>query len=681
MTLCDYAAKPAPHEVEAELSCSKGQIIVADTRQRAGSCGSVDTARRPDTELDRALTREMAANYVRQSGTEEGVPPVGGASAANDYAALLESYDGATARRSQQHTEAQEEEDEEGSVDSHSTADEKSEIDVYFDVETADGLDSVCVSVRRTETMQDVAERVAAAVGTSRAHMCELMELDAGSERRTVAEASPSLSLSWRQALTDEDNRFVVPRIAAPVSPSGQEEPGGAAGLDSLEHGQGAVVSESEEQRAQLSAQLRHAKAELAKSSLRCTELQTECLGFQSEFVGMSRDNSQLSVDHKRLTELCRQQAERLHHMTLDCDAMRTTVLQAHTAIATVLSAGKVMEQLQDELSLLQCALGDSVNEQTTLSPLAGTAAASAPTPTLDHTAGSRDTRSLEEEMSALQSEHDQLQVAWLRGEEEHTHRMRPTAVTTTMVASLVDAVRSVTRATARGSQLSDVERRYRALQQELAELSAAYTQQQHEKDTFRSQLAALAAAEVEAVAAKSATEGALEHRIGALREASEAQLADANAQVAAAVAERDGALGRIVVLEDELSTSVKEVSVLEVSLAASREQLAGMYKAVETQHWGVVQLNDRLKQTEQDEKHTRTLLDASVEAAEQQRASFGVELAELHEELARVTEEAQLSEVALTAAMDVVEECRSKLSATDWRAITAATQPQPNPL
>ena len=74
-------------------------------------------------------------------------------------------------------------------------------------------------------------------------------------------------------------------------------------------------------------------------------------------------------------------------------------------------------------------------------------------------------------------------------------------------------------------------------------------------------------------------------------------------------------------------------------------------------------------------------MLDASVEAAEQQRASFGVELAELHEELARVTEEAQLSEVALTAAMDVVEECRTKLSATDWRAITAATQPQPNPL
>eukprot|EP01043_Picozoa_sp_COSAG02_P039157 COSAG02_NODE_3071_length_7425_cov_28.395987_4_plen_671_part_00 len=168
--------------------------------------------------------------------------------------------------------------------------------------------------------------------------------------------------------------------------------------------------------------------------------------------------------------------------------------------------------------------------------------------------------------------------------------------------------------------------------------------------------------------------------KLALLTQESEQRIADFKAQLATAVVERDGALARIAVLEHELSSSVKEGAALEESLASSREQLAAMYKAVETQHWGFAQLKEQLKHAEHNEKHIQSLLDASVEAAEQQRASFGIEMAELHQEIAKVTEEAQLSEVALLAAMDVVEHCRTKISAADWRAITASTQPQPQP-
>lgn len=166
--------------------------------------------------------------------------------------------------------------------------------------------------------------------------------------------------------------------------------------------------------------------------------------------------------------------------------------------------------------------------------------------------------------------------------------------------------------------------------------------------------------------------------KLALLAQNSEQRIADLNAQIATTIAERDGALARITVLEDELSSSVKEGARLEESLAASREQLAGMYKAVETQHWGVAQLKEQLKQAEHNEKHIKTLLDASVAAAEQQCARYGIEIAELGQNLAKVTEEAQLSEVALTAAMDVIEHCRTKVSAADWLAISDSTRPQP---
>eukprot|EP01043_Picozoa_sp_COSAG02_P016890 COSAG02_NODE_753_length_17610_cov_23.119753_14_plen_198_part_00 len=153
---------------------------------------------------------------------EEGVPPLAAASgAASDYASLLESYKGTKLQRRAAKGHA-----EDDSADSLSSDDEQSEIDVYFDVETdGGGRDEVCVSVRRTETMQMVVERVAAAVGRSREQVCDLMELAAGNERQTVAEVSPSLSLPWRQALTDEDCRFVVPRMDTPPARRGPLSP------------------------------------------------------------------------------------------------------------------------------------------------------------------------------------------------------------------------------------------------------------------------------------------------------------------------------------------------------------------------------------------------------------------------------------------------------------------------
>lgn len=135
-------------------------------------------------------------------------------------------------------------------------------------------------------------------------------------------------------------------------------------------------------------------------------------------------------------------------------------------------------------------------------------------------------------------------------------------------------------------------------------------------------------------------------------------------------------AQSKLSMLEEQLAASVKKVSTLDRSLAASREQLAGMYKAVETQHRGVAKLKDQLKHSETNMKHTQALLDVSVRAAEEQRANWEVEADSLRQELSRVTEEAHLSEVALTAAMDVIDQCRTKVSPADWSTITAATQP-----
>eukprot|EP01043_Picozoa_sp_COSAG02_P016891 COSAG02_NODE_753_length_17610_cov_23.119753_15_plen_989_part_00 len=977
------------------------------------------------------------------------------------------------------------------------------------------------------------------------------------------------------------------------------------AARDSLEHVLVAEMSQLEEQRARLSAQLRQAEVELASSSLRCTELQTECMGFQSEFVGMSRDHEQLSVAHERLTDECQQQAEQLQQMVSECEAMRASVLQAHAATATELSVSKVMEQLQDELCRLQCALGDSDEVAATGSSLVASSAVST------------DTYSREEELSALRSEREKLQSDLLQSEDEHTHdierlesqhaaalaaqreesvaviaqlsaehsrvvkhlqedaayataisaggsagdcaddesaeltrrhrealralqaehdvemarlreehaeqlarhveeleavsflvevplvksltaselrdvaatmaseyyedeniveegevgdsmyviqsgtavvekdgrpvatygprdffgervlvmsgsldvgagggtaaraatvradgpvqcfrlgqgpaeslmqryghikeafearsrqyeeedyansvkrksnsgkdgtsvtpvnrqhasllgthrgvdaarQMEPTTVSTTMMAILVDAICTLSRATARGLQLAKIERSYNILREEFESLGAAYKLKHQEETTLQSHLVAMAAEKAEALAAKSASAEALrtvsggyqanieassvelrstkvahetlqakhteltvelraatskleeaqdvisrvlveksqdaaaaaevaaqsaealelerarvkeleanfthtkqrldtlqdrfrqleqeeaattralrvvkqlltridaghvfeqfdsngdgrvtraelragclqmglwpllcsskgqaesvegqqdlgvaadkttpvldetdenavtmtidsivrladadgdgtidaaeftrlgqmkqeldrvcdqmataqheaesklsllaqesQQHVAELRQASEAELANANAKLAAALVDRDSALERTVMLEEQLASSVKKGSALEASLAASREQLAGMYNAVETQHRGVAQLKEQLNHAENNMKHTQTMLDTSVQRAEEQRARFKVEVDSLRQELSRVTEEAHLSEVALTAAMDVVEQCRTKVSPADWSTITGATQPQ----
>jgi peptidyl-tRNA hydrolase len=433
VALFDYDATPqeeADEDDEPELSFKAGQtILVTDTEDADWFTGYLEGTSKGESGVFPATyvrPSESGESSSSQQRSEEGVPPASASRTGPDYASLLDSYDGTKALRGSQS-------DANGdAAASRGGGEEKSEIDVYFDVETADGGHAeVSVSVRRTETMQAVTQRIAAAVGRSREDVCELLELAAGSERQTVAEASPSLSLPWRQALTDEDNRFVVPRAATSRPRSSQQaEPARTASHDSLEQLLVTEVSQLEDQRARLSAQLCHAEAELASSSLRCTELQTECMGFQSEFVGMSRDHGQLSVDHRRLTEQCQQQAERLQQMTSEYDAMRVTVLQAHAATATELSVSKVMEQLEDELYRLQCALGDSVDEQQQqqqhqqqLHVVTGDAA-SARTPDLAAASTTDAARSLEEQLNALQSEYDELQSACERNEEEHTREI-----------------------------------------------------------------------------------------------------------------------------------------------------------------------------------------------------------------------------------------------------------------
>ena len=209
-------------------------------------------------------------------------------SPAEDYGSLLDSYDRAVSPPPPDEEDA-----------------EELEHDVFLDVVGADGSrEEVCVSVRATETMGLVAERIASSVGRSRSEVAALLELAADCERQTVAEASPSLSLAWRQALTDEDERLLVPAPGSGAAESGaaspreQDEEVSAAARDSLKNVLLAEVSQLEEERAKLSAKLRRAEADLATSSLRCTELQTECLGFEQEFVGMSRDHEAVTAAH-----------------------------------------------------------------------------------------------------------------------------------------------------------------------------------------------------------------------------------------------------------------------------------------------------------------------------------------------------------------------------------------------
>ena len=163
------------------------------------------------------------------------------------------------------------------------------------------------------------------------------------------------------------------------------------------------------------------------------------------------------------------------------------------------------------------------------------------------------------------------------------------------------------------------------------------------------------------------------------LREAYDAvggELATTKAAVATATAERDAAL---VTIAEQTDAWGRERSELIQKGEASREQVAGMFEAVQAQHAGLEQLRSQLAAAEGDLKATRNLLDASCQAAEKQRMDAAseadrlrLELGKATDEWERATEEAQLAAVALTAAMDVVEQCRLKVSPHAWAEINA---------